>query len=90
MDNKENPEKNGEINRLEMFLNNYGNFLGDCSTNHPHDLDVVLKDFSESIPAPNTDNPQILELFNKGRSFSKESSAELAGKLKNLKEDKIQ
>ena len=70
-------------------MNNYGNFLGECSS-HPIDLDTVLKDFSDSIPEPNTDNPQILELYNKGRLFSKEYANDLANRLKNLKEDKIQ
>ena len=71
MDNKENPDKNSQSNRLEAFLQNYGAFIGEVN-NHPNDLETSLKDFSESIPAPHTDNQQILDLYNKSRNVAKE------------------
>lgn len=78
-----------QTNKLEAFLNNYGNFVGEC-TNSGAELDIMLKDFSQAIPMPNTENPQILELYNKGRSLGKELNNDLVPKLKTLKEDKLQ
>jgi hypothetical protein len=78
-----------QTNKLETFLNNYGNFVGEC-TNSGVELDTMLKDFSQAIPMPNTENPQILELYNKGRSLGKELNNDLVPKLKTLKEDKLQ
>jgi hypothetical protein len=37
--------------KLELFLENYGNFLGNC-TNQNADLDDLIKDFTLSIPPP--------------------------------------
>lgn len=37
--------------KLEKFLNNYGNFLSECANNEGS-LDNLIKDFTKSIPAP--------------------------------------
>ena len=48
---RENLKSEQQPARLESFLQSYGNFLTECS-NHPHNLELLIKDFTQSIPPP--------------------------------------
>lgn len=53
------------------------------------DLDNVIKDVSANILEPNTSNPDINSLYERGVALKKESGSDLIPKLKSLKEDKL-
>jgi len=76
------------MNNLEKFLNLYGNEIADNSTVNL-DIDSVIRDVSTNIIDPNTDNPDINRLYQRGIALKKEVGNDLVPRLKILKEDKL-
>ena len=76
------------MSNLEKFLSSYGSYLNENNSINM-DLDSVLHDVASNILDPNTSNPDITKLYNRGIGLHKDMGSELTGKLRNLKDDKV-
>lgn len=76
------------MTNLEKFLTFYGNYVAENNTINM-DIDTVIRDVSNNIIEPNSDNPEINKLYQRGVALKKEIGSDLVPRLKNLKEDKL-
>lgn len=58
------------MSNLEKFLSSYGNFVNENATVNL-DIDSVLRDISANILEPDTDDPDIKELYQRGKSLNR-------------------
>jgi len=76
------------MSNLEKFLTFYGNYVSENNTINM-DIDTVIRDVSNNIIEPNSDNPEINKLYQRGATLKKEIGSDLVPRLKILKEDKL-
>ena len=81
-------KENKTMSNLEKFLNFYGNYVAENNSINM-DIDTVIHDVSTNIIEPNSDNPDINRLYQRGATLKREVGSELVPRLKNLKEDKL-
>lgn len=84
---KEKKESN-PVNNLEKFLEDYGQFIKD-NPSIVMDIDCILADISRNILEPNTDDQDIMALYNRGKNLRRDMGSDYSTRLKALKEDKL-
>lgn len=84
---KEKKESN-PVNNLEKFLEDYGQFIKD-NPSITMDIDCILADISRNILEPNTDDQDIMALYNRGKNLRRDMGSDYSTRLKALKEDKL-
>jgi hypothetical protein len=84
---KEKKESN-PVNNLEKFLEDYGQFIKDNPSINM-DIDCILADISRNILEPNTDDHDIMALYNRGKNLKRDMGSDYSTRLKALKEDKL-
>lgn len=84
---KEKKESN-PVNNLEKFLEDYGQFIKDNPSINM-DIDCILADISRNILEPNTDDQDIMALYNRGKNLRRDMGSDYSTRLKALKEDKL-
>ena len=69
-------KENKTMSNLEKFLNFYGNYVAENNSINM-DIDTVIHDVSTNIIEPNSDNPDINRLYQRGATLKREVGSEL-------------
>lgn len=87
-DNHDKKESKVTMSNLEKFLASYGNFINENATVNL-DIDSVLRDIATNILEPDTDDPEINRLYERGKSLNREMGEDMVKRLRGLKEEKM-